>query len=207
MSTITIINNASNGEVVRIALYKKPLSQPNLQSIAWKVIAPPPSGGCTTVNIPDVYEAYASYSLDPAERNDPNAGSRTQVLPFGENTARFLINSTDSQDRRASAASIVQTFDGLVLNEVRMENNFGVGVWGHITKDGDEVYPPQVIWPSGVRMEDVRSSFFVAVVAQFVNKGARLVDAEISVTEAEVLEGGTVIVTGSMWTGYNLSTV
>lgn len=88
-----------------------------------------------------------------------------------------------------------------------MENNFGVGVWGHITKDGDEIYPPQVIWPSGIRMEDIRSSYYVAVVAQFVNKGARLVDAEISVTECEVLEGGTVTVTGSMWTGYSISVV
>lgn len=207
MSNITIVNSTANAEVVRVAIYKKPQSQPDLQTIAWKIIAPPPNGGSTVVVIPNTYEAFASYSFDPIERNSPYAGSRTQSLEFGENTARFLIDSVGSQDTRSNAASITQTFTGLVLNEVRMENNFGVGVWGHITKDGDEIYPPQVIWPSGIRMEDIRSSYYVAVVAQFVNKGARLVDAEISVTECEVLEGGTVTVTGSMWTGYSISVV
>lgn len=206
MASLTFINKTTGPEVVRIALYKKPVANPDLNTIAWKIVSPPPSGGSTLVTIPEYYEAFATYSLDATERQDPNAGNKTQVLKFGENTARFIIGSETSQDQRSTAATIVQTFDNLVLNEIIMENKFGTGVWSHITMDGDEVYPPQVLWPSAKRMEDTRSTYYVAVVAQFVNKGTRLVDAEISATETSVLEGDTITVQGSMWTGYQITT-
>ncbi len=202
MSTITIINNTK--EVVRCAIYRKPVLLPTLATIAWRIVEPPPGGGLTVVQIPDNYAVFANYSFDPVERNNPSAGNRTNVVPFAENTARFTVDNATSQDRRANAAVMSQTFDGLVMNEVRIENNFGYGVWGHITKDGDDVYAPQVLWPGGVLMEDLRASLYVAVVAQFVFKGSRLVDAETSLTETEVLEGGTLSVTGSMWDGYAL---
>jgi hypothetical protein len=205
MSILTFINNTDNGEVVRLALYKKSLTRPDLQSVAWKIIAPPPSGGCSRVPVPQNYESFITCPGPDDDLTDPMAGSTTQRIAFGENTARFIINSSNSQDRRASAPTITQTFTDLVLNEVRIENNFGNGVWGHITMGGDEIYAPQVIWPSGIMMEDVRSTFYVAVVAQFVNKGSRLVDEEISVTESQVLDGGTMMVTGSMWKGYKLT--
>ncbi len=205
MSILTFINNTDKGEVVRLALYKKSLTRPDLESVAWKIIAPPSSGGSQTVVVPDSYEAFVTCPGEDDDLTDPSAGLTTQRIAFGENTARFLIRGSSSQDRRATAPTITQTFTDLVLNEVRMENNFGTGVWGHITMGGDEIYSPQVIWPSGILMEDVRSTLYVAVVAQFVSKGSRLVDEEISVTETEVLEGGTIIVTGSMWKGYKLT--
>jgi hypothetical protein len=204
MSILTFINNTDNGEVVRLALYKKSLTRPDLQSVAWKIIAPPPNGG-QRVQVPENYESFITCPSPDDDRSDPMAGSITQRIPFGENTARFIIKSSDSQDRRATAPTITQTFTDLVLNEVRIENHFATGVWGHITMGGDEIYSPQVIWPSGIMMEDVRSTFYVAVVAQFVNKGSRLVDEEISVTETQMLDGGTMIVTGSMWKGYTLT--
>lgn len=206
MSKITVINQTTNGEVVRLALYKKPVTQPELNTIAWRIIAPPPNAGSAQVVIPTYYEAFATYSFDPDERRNPNGGNKTATIQFAENTARLLVNSVTSPDGKATAATITQSFADLVLNEVRMENNFTTGVWGHITLDGDEVYAPQVIWPNGIRIEHVRPRFYVAVVAQFVNKGAHLVDAEISATETAVLEGGSVTVSGSMWTGYTLST-
>ncbi|WP_165480892.1 hypothetical protein [Xanthomonas oryzae] len=46
---------------------------------------------------------------------------------------------------------------------------------------------------------------YVAVISQFTYKGQRLVQAELSLTETEILEGGSLIVTGSMWTGYSLN--
>ena len=206
MSQITIINRTDDSEVVRVAIYKKPILVPTLGTIAWRTVAPPPSGGKTVIQVPETYQTYANYSYDPDERDDPTAGNQTQVITFTEATARFVIASATSQDTRASAATITQVFTDLILNEVRVENQFGYGVWSHITKDGDDIYAPQVLWPGAVRMEDVRSSFFLAVVAQFVNKGSRLVDEEISITETEVLEGGVAIVTGSKWKGYSLTT-
>lgn len=203
MSQITIVNNTV--EAVRIAIYRKPVLLPTLSTIAWRIVEPPPNGGQTIVQIPETYSVFANYSYNEAEREDPNAGNRTNVIQFAEDTARFIVSSVPSQDRRANAATITQSFDNLVMNESRIENKFGYGVWGHITKDGDDVYAPQVIWPGAVMMEDLRETFFLSVVSQFVYKGDRLVQEETSITETPVLAGGTVAVSGSKWKGYAIA--
>src|SRR6185369_13418426 len=99
---------------------------------------------------------------------------------------------------------IKQTFNDMVLNEVRLENNFGLGVLSHIQKDNMDIYPPQVLWPGAVRIEDVRSTLYLAAVGQFVYQGSQLVDEEIQMTETPIVEGGTALVTGSMWKGYSI---
>jgi hypothetical protein len=205
MSQITLYNNTP--EVVRIAIYKKPVFQPTLQTIAWQIVAPPP-GGFTTVPIPEDFQAFAEYSLNPMDPNPLDPGNtvyQTNVVSFGETTARLVLNSVTSQDKRASGAVLSQVFNELVLNEVRMENNFGLGVVSHIQKDGQDIYAPQVLWPGGVRIEDIRSTLYLAVVSQFVFNGDRLVDEEISLTETPILEGSSATVTGSMWKGYAIA--
>ncbi len=200
MSTITLRNNTQ--EVVRLAIFKTPVLNPTLSTIAWRVAEPPP-GGTQTIVIPNDFSIFAQYSNDPT--NPSNLCCETAHVPFAETTAAFSINGATSQDRRASGAVITQQFNGLVLNEVRVTNNYGIGTLTTIAKDGDAIYEPQVIWPGGLFLEDVRASFYVAVVAQFTTKGQRLVQEEFSQTQTEVLEGGTITVTGSMWNGYALS--
>jgi hypothetical protein len=206
MSQITIINDST--DLVRIAIYKKPVLQPALGTIAWQIVAPPP-GGQTVVPIPEDYQAFAQYSLDlnnPDPTNPNLTVYQTNVVSFNETSARFVINSVLSQDLQAPGAVINQVFTDLVLNEVRMENNFGIGVLSHIQKAGQDVYPPQVLWPGGVRMEDIRTTFYLAVVSQFQYQGGNLVDEETQMTETPILEGGTATVTGSMWKGYSITT-
>lgn len=86
MSTITIINNTA--EAARIAIFKKPVINPTLDSIAWQIVEPPPGGGQTVVQIPQDYGVFANYSMDPDERNDPNAGNRTKVISFAQRPLR-----------------------------------------------------------------------------------------------------------------------
>jgi hypothetical protein len=200
MSKITLINKTD--EMVRLALFMRPVLNPNLATIAWKVASPPP-GGSTTVNIPSDFAVQASYSDDPS--NPSNLQNTTAPVAFAETTAAFSIDSITSQDRRATGAVIHQVFTDLTLNEVRVINNYPIGVEASILKDGDPIYPPQVIWPGGLLMEDVRGSIHVAVVSQFTTKGQRLVQEEFSLTQTEVLEGGTLQVTGSQWKGYALT--
>ena len=203
MSQITILNQTDDQETVRIAVYKKPIIRPTLQTIAWQIVDPPPDG-LSVVNVPADYTVFAEYSMDP---NNPDAPQyTTNTIDFTELTARFEINSVDSQDKRASGAVIEQKFDDLVMNEVRITNNFGIGVWAHVQKDGVDVYPAQVLWPGGLLMEDIRSYLYLAVVSQFTYRGDSLVQEEISLTETPILEGGTATVTGSMWTGYKITT-
>jgi hypothetical protein len=110
----------------------------------------------------------------------------------------------DSQDHRATGALVTQNFNELVLNEVHIVNKYGMGVIGHVQLEGDDIYQPQVITPGGVLMEDIRSSLYLAVVSEFTYKGQRLVQAEISLTEAEILEGQTAVITGSQWSGWGI---
>lgn len=199
MSTITLINETD--EVVRLAIFKQPVLNPNLGTIAWRIAEPPP-GGQQVISIPSDLSIFAQYSND---RSDPtNLSVRSNVVPFAETTAAFSIESLTSQDRRATGANVRQKFTDLVMNEVRVYNNYNIGCMTTIAKDGDAIYPPQVIWPGGLFLEDVRSSFYVAVTAQFTTKGGRLVQEEFSQTQTEVLEGGVIVVRGSQWTGYSL---
>ncbi|MBB3823471.1 hypothetical protein FHT03_003516 [Xanthomonas arboricola] len=200
MSKITLINQTD--ETVRLALFQKPVKNPTLATIAWQIVAPPP-GGSSSVEIPSDFSVQASYSNDPT--NPSNLDTSTKPVSFSETSASFSIDGLVSQDRRANGAVINQTFTDLVLNEVRVVNNFSIGAETTIYRGGDAIYEAQVIWPGGLFLEDVRTSMYVAVISQFTYKGQRLVQEELSLTETEVLEGGSLIVTGSMWTGYSLT--
>ena len=200
MSTITLINET--GETVRLAVFQKPVSNPTLATIAWQVAAQPP-GGNSVIQIPDDFGLQVRYSND-ASRPD-QLDTSAKPASFAETSAAFTIDSVASQDRRSNGAVINQSFTDLVLNEVRVVNNFSIGVEASILRGQDAIYEPQVIWPGGLFMEDVRASMFVAVVSQFTYKGQRLVQEEISQTQLEVLEGDSLIVTGSKWKGYSLT--
>ena len=200
MTTITL--NNSTDETLRIAIYKKRIAQPTLDTIAWQIVDPGP-GGVATVTIPEQFEVFGEYHLDPPKNQGPLYCTNT--VAFDELTARFVIGSEPSQDQRAEGAVITQSFTDLVLNEVRIVNNFGLGVIAHVQKNGADVYAPQVLWPGGLMLEDLRETFYLAIVSQFVFKGHRLVDEELSQTETPILEGGVATITGSMWEGYSIT--
>jgi hypothetical protein len=199
MSTITLLNET--GETVRLAIFQKPVYNPTLSTIAWQIAAPPP-GGTSVVQIPSDFSLAIRYSNDPTRPS--NLDTSAKPVSFSETSASFTVDGIITQDRRSNGAVINQSFTDLVLNEVRVVNNFSIGVESAIYRGEDPIYEPQVIWPGGLFMEDVRASMFVAVVSQFTYKGQRLVQEEISLTQLEVLEGDTLKVTGSMWTGYSL---
>ncbi|KHL59196.1 hypothetical protein OZ10_02825 [Xanthomonas cannabis pv. cannabis] len=189
-------------ETVRPALFQKPVMNPTLATIAWQVVAPPP-GGSSTVDIPSDFSVQARYSNDPT--NPSNLDTSTRPVSFSETTAAFSIDHFVLQDGRANGAVINQTFTHLFPDKVCVVNNYSIGAETAIYRGGDAIYEAQVIWPGGLFLEDLRTNMYVAVISQFTYKGQRLVQEELSLTETEVLEGGTLIVTGSMWTGYSLS--
>ncbi|MDC8744686.1 hypothetical protein NY751_01005 [Xanthomonas campestris] len=200
MSKITLINQTD--ETVRLALYQKPIRNPTLATIAWQVAAPPP-GGSSTVDIPSDFSVQARYSNDPT--NPSNLDTSTKPVSFSETSASFSIDGVVSQDRRANGAVLNQAFTDLVPSEVRVFNNFSIGAETTIYRGGDAIYEAQVIWPGSLFLENIESNMYVAVISQFTYKGQRLVQEELSLTETEVPEGGSIVVTGSMWTGYSLT--
>lgn len=200
MSKITLINRAE--DMVRLALFRTPVMRPTLGVIAWKIVSPPP-GGSTIVDLPADFAVQGAYSGDPSKPS--RLDTTTAAVAFAETTAAFTIDSIGSQDQQATGAVIHQQFTDLVLNEVRVVNQYPIGVEVSILSDGDPIYAPQVVWPGGLLLEDIRAPIHAAVVSQFTAKGQRLVQEEISQTQIEVPEGATVIVTGSQWRGYALS--
>lgn len=202
MAHVTLVNRTN--EMVRLALFMAPVHDPNLGSIAWMIAEPPP-GGSTTIEIPDDFAVQARYSSDPA--NPSHLDTETAAVAFAESTASFAIEGIASGDGQATGAVIRQLFTDLVMNEVRVVNHYPIGVELSILRGGRPIHAPQVLWPGGMWMEDVRGSIHVAVVSQFAVAGERLVQEEISMTRIDVQPGDTLAVTGSMWTGYALSLV
>lgn len=200
MSSITLINITS--EVVRLAVFKEPIINPNLGTVAWRIAAPPP-GGLRTLQVPSNYQVFARYPNDPSDASIFNG--QTQTLNFDETTARFEINEVVSSDSRTFGASLTQRFDGLVANEVRVSNNLALGAEVTIALDNTPVYPAQTLRPNGLFMEDIRSTMYVAVISQPTFEGGPLVQEEISQTQLPVLLGGAIQVSGSIWRGYTLS--
>lgn len=200
MSAITLINET--GETVRLALFQRPVWNPTLATVAWQIAAPPP-GGRSVVQMSDDFELRVRYSHDP-NRPD-NLDTSAKPVAFNETTAVFTIDKAPMRDGVGGAAVINRSFTGMVFKEVRVLNNFSIGVEAALIRGQDAMFEPQVIWPGGLFIEDVGASMYVAVVSQFTYKGQRLVQEEISQTQAEVLAGDSLIVTGSMWTGYSLT--
>jgi hypothetical protein len=200
--SIRIYNNTS--ENIRVAIFKKSYRQPTLGTVAWQIVEPP-QGGFKIVPIPTTYEVFANYPGSGDDPNDSYAGYQTAQIALNSYTGRFIVNSTYTTDNQAVVASLTQVFTDLVPNEIHIENQAGFGVWGHITKSGADIFPPQIIAPGSVLIEDVRPTLYVAVVSQFVFQGSRLVDEEISATATPIIGGQNAAVTGSIWTGYNVS--
>ncbi|PPU44204.1 hypothetical protein XdyCFBP7245_23025 [Xanthomonas dyei] len=145
----------------------------------------------------------ARYSYDP--NNPSNLDTSTKPVSFSETSASFSIDGVVSQAPRANVAVINQSFTDLVPSEVWIRNNFSISAETTIYRGGDAIFEAQVIWPGGLFLENIETSMYVAVVSQFTYKGQRLVQEELCVTQTEIPEDGSIIVTGSMWTDYSLS--
>jgi hypothetical protein len=202
MAHVTLVNRTN--EMVRLALFMAPVVNPTLGSIAWMIAEPPP-GGSAMIEIPDDFAVQGRYSSDPA--NPSHLDTATAAITFTESTATFAIEGAASADGQATGAVIRQLFTDLVMNEVRVVNHYPIGVELSILRGGRPIHSPQVLWPGGMWMEDIRGSIHVAVVSQLAMAGERLVQEEISMSQIDVQPGDTLAVTGSMWTGYALSLV
>lgn len=182
---------------------KQPLLNHNLGTVAWRIAAPPPNDGRRTLEVLATYQVFARYSDDP--RNPSALNGQAQMLAFTETTSRFEIEEATSPHRPAIGASLRQRFDDLVVHEVRVVNHLPRGCEVHVLLDGTAIYSPQTLRPNGVFAEDIRSPLHVALISQHTFEGARLPEAEITLTQVPVREGHAIEVSGSIWMGYTLS--
>ena len=79
------------------------------------------------------------------------------------------------------------------------------GVWGHITLDENDIYPPQIISPGRTLMENIESPLFVSVIDDFVVSGTVVKVRELKTIPVIVELGDVISITGSKWTGYSMA--
>ncbi|WP_375767042.1 hypothetical protein NR798_35955 [Archangium gephyra] len=186
-----------SASIPRLAIFKKSYNLPALGLIAWRIVAPS-QGGICTVDVPADFEVYVSTGGE----DDPTGGCRTKKVDLSTFTGRIKVLPRPVDDNTGYVPDIQRVTDGVVDNEIHISNSFSTGVWGHILLGGEDVYPPQIITPGETLMADVRPSFFVAHVSQFVRKGTRLVEAELTDKAVEMLPGQKLVVTGSRMNGF-----
>ena len=196
MPTITIKNNTADNPM--IGIFRRSIKTPTLSAVAWKVILPP-SHGIAVIEITDEFESYVNYG----DRSDPNGGNRTAPIGFTGTTAKFIAEPSGQGAK--SDIILKKSSEDPTPDEVSISNNAGEGVWGHITQLGSDIYPPQVIWPGGVLIEDIRGPYLLAIVGDQIREGDRLVEEEVSQTQTPILPGQTATVTGSRWDGYSIA--
>lgn len=193
MSRITLRNHTE--DVIRIAIYKRPAVDPSQPIIAWRIAAPPP-GESQEIEIPEGFSVLAGYADDFSATN-----FKAEQLPFDSPSGIFYINP---EDGRPSGVIVRQGMEGLMPNRVRVQNNLRAEALVTITKGGDALYEKQAIPPGSIYIEDIRPSFYMAVVSQFMLKGQHLIPDELALTQLKLPDTGRVTVTGSLWDGYLL---
>ncbi len=196
MSKITIKNYVD--QELPVVIFRKPAVDPSLQAVAWKVVVVGVGGkhpgtgelipGIAITSIPGQYSVYASY---PVDSSGPYGGYQTAALSFEGTTARFIIAGESAQP---DAALLTRSWEDTVENVLRVENQFKIGVWVHVTKDGHQVRKPQVVATGEILTEDVQMPFYAAIAFQ-LEPGDVLDPDKFSSKATEVMEGGTLVIT------------
>lgn len=193
MSKVTIRNHSE--DVVRIAIFKHPVLNPNLATIAWRIAAPPPRGE-QIIEIPDDYSVTAGYAEDFSATN-----FKAAQLPFSDTTATFIVNAYDDHP---SGVKISSELNAMAPNQVQVFNNLKGESLITVAKGGDAIYDRQAVPQGGMFREDIRPAFHLAVISQFTLKGQHLIPEEIAQTQIELPIDGLVMVAGSIWEGYTV---
>ncbi|MGE8409447.1 MAG: hypothetical protein ACN6QH_20690 [Pseudomonas sp.] len=198
------VSSMVQGEGIKLAIYKKPVLHPTLATIAWQVISLN-YDEVAVVDVPAEFKLQAQYpsgfsgSIFAAPVLDESSVSEA----FSDITSSFRIEK-NKHELPSDKLLFTKVSDGLVDGEMHIKNDFDVGVQVTVYRGDDAMYEPQVIWPGGLFMEAPAGQLHVAVVSQFTQKGQRLVQEEIAVTEFAFRGGETLAITGSKWKGYRI---
>lgn len=196
------IANETDG-IVHVALYKRSPLRPTEPAVAWAIASPPPRGRAI-FSIPRDYRVFARYSFSPEDPWQPVY--QTNVLPLLRDSGSFSIQEV-SLGRSAWGAFLARNTRGAGSGEVRIENDFALGVWCHIQLGECDVYPPRLLPPYETLIEALASPFFLAVVSPLVRVGASLAGHEIHATEIELEAGkdGVFTVHGTPCQGHRIT--
>lgn len=190
-------------ETIRIAIFKKPFKQPSLNLWAWQILNIP-AAGITSVEIPQTTEVFVNYPGPKDSRTDPYAGRQTNKISVDGSTARFILTSKTTIEGNDTVVHMERVSEGLAP-EIHIENQAQIGVWGHMTQSGKDLYAPEIIVPGGTLMETITENLTLAVVGEFVTEENRVLKAEIESAPTQILTGQIAVVTGSKWDGYAMA--
>jgi hypothetical protein len=174
----------------------------------WDVKSIPKNGGSVEVEMPTTYDVYCNYPRNKNDPEDPYAGIKTGMIQIDLETARFVVEDVDEDatDNNGKNVTIRRQFTDLEPGEIHIVNQASRAVWCHILMNGTDVYPPRLISPGRILMENVKTPIYVDIVDQYVFNGDEIVQEELSIEPKLVCSGEVVTIRGSKWTGYALET-
>ena len=195
-TNLTLINHTE--EFVRIAIFKQRYKAPRLNTVAWKIENPDHKGGACVVAIPTDFVIFVS-----------SGECATQKITINANEAKFVVQGASTSDGADTTITLEGPLPAVATNQINIENLAQTCVSTHIQKGGSDIYPSQQLAYGQTHEEDVRPSLYLAVINEFVHKGDRLVDADISTSPFEALGGDTVVLTGAICgpSGYTFTNV
>ncbi|MCP5101857.1 MAG: hypothetical protein GY950_00675, partial [bacterium] len=188
MPQITMINQTADN--FNVALFKETYTPPYSTAVAWKVETPRPEGGKTETTIPTDYQVYITYSENPVERENPDAGQKTTPITIAGATGNFAVNEKRPALLQTPGAILKCVFTPVTENEIHIENQAPFGVWFHVLLDGIRIHSPHFIQPGGtVILKDEESRWFAAVVKGPVAGGDLVPEEKLTGPPVEALTG------------------
>jgi hypothetical protein len=185
MSVVLTIKNQTP-DFIRVAVFKQRYNAPRLNTVAWQVVQPDVNGQCS-IPIPTEYVVYVNSGF-----------CETRRVTIYSNQAKFIARDVATSDGAATTVTLEGPLDPEVPNQINIENQASTCVSTHVQKDGSDIYLSQKLAYGQTHEEDVRPTLYVAVINEFLRKGERLVDADITTTPFECLAGDTILVAGSL---------
>lgn len=201
---ITIVNGTRCA--VWVAIYKRSSLSTSEPPIAWQVVSPPPRGN-TAVFIPRDYQVCARYSFEPENSRRPVYQTNVLQVPHAPAGAGFVLESVSSPDRRTWGAVLTRTAESPGWYQVRVVNHFSIGISSHIKQEGRDIFPPRTVPPKAAWIEEMDSSFYVAVLPFPRAAGDLLLNSEISLTETVVKAGESVKIQREPLKGFKISRI
>jgi len=192
MCNMTVVNRSTDPQPVRVAIYKRPIVQNALGTIAWRIVSLPRDASLS-ICTGHQYEIEAQ-TRSVGQFEAGSAGFVDRTHRSFENSGIDCVVENDPQLRivpRAIAAEAVN------YGEVRVENRTRNEIWVTVMNDAMPLYWPFVVLPGQIRNEDLRQPFYFAIAPAEIAPGERLDDIELLPTQTPFVDGAIAVIRGN----------
>ncbi len=201
---VTLANGTRRA--VCVVVYRRSALRPGEPPVVWLAASVAARGKVSFV-LPRELEVFARYSFEPENPRRPVHQTNSLQVRQPQVGAGFEVQGLSSPDRRTWGAVLARSAESPGWFQLRVVNQFQVGVWAHVRQDGRDVFPPRVLPPLSTWLQDLDAPFRVAVLAEPRKPGDLLVSSANATTETAVTAGESLKIQGGPCRGFRVSRV